>query len=347
MEFTAAQIAEMIHAKLEGDPNQKVNNLAKIDQGFEGALSFLYSADYKEHLNTTLANVVIISNSIQLDTIPSNVTLLWVDDARMAFAGILEAYHNARKQAKMGVHPNAVIAETAKIGEQVYIASNVTIGENTVIGNGTRLYSNVSIGDNVKIGSHCEIYSNATVYDDSEIGNHCTLQSGCVIGSEGFGFQPNAENNYRKIIHIGNVVLEDHVEIGANTCIDRATMGSTLIRKGVKLDNLIQVAHNVEIGENTVVASQTGIAGSVVIGKNCMIGGQVGFAGHQKIADGTKIAAQSGIAGDLENGIYQGSPAIAIRDYKKSYVLFKNLPSISQKLVDIEKTIFEIKNKLS
>ena len=347
MEFSAGQIAELIQGELQGSGSITVNNLSRIDQGVPNTLSFLYNSEFVNHLYTTKAGVIITSRGIDItEDLAEDKAIIWVDDARMAFAQILSVYKQQRQQSKTGVHPTAHIDESATIGENVYIGPYVIVDANSKIGDNTFIYANTTIGENVQIGSDCIIYTNVSIYDDSVIGNDCIIQSGAVIGGDGFGFQPNQENNYTKIVHIGNVILEDHVEIGANTTIDKATLGSTIIRKGVKLDNLIQVGHNVEIGENTVIAAQTGVAGSTVIGKNCMIGGQVGFAGHQKIADGTKFAAKSGISKDVkeENNIFQGAPAMPVGDYQRSYVMFRKLPSMYTELKELKKELAELKS---
>ncbi len=346
MEFSAGQVAELIQGRLEGDAASIVSDLSKIDQGAPETLSFLYSAEYVSHLYTTSASVVIISESIPLEhPVPGHVSLIWVDDARMAFAKILHAYKAAKQQNRQGIHPKATIHHSAEVSEDVFIGANVVIGERVKVGSGCFIHANTTISEDSVIGDNCIIYNNVSIYEECQIGNSCTIQAGAIIGSEGFGFQPNSDNNYHKIPHIGNVILEDHVEIGANTTIDRATMGSTIIRKGVKLDNLIQVGHNVEIGENTVIAAQSGIAGSVTIGKNCMIGGQVGFAGHQHIADGVKIAAQSGIMGSLkeEESIHMGSPSLPIGDFRKSYVYFRKLPAIQAQITELKKELESLK----
>lgn len=347
MEFSAGQVAELIQGRLEGDATAVVSDLSKIDQGAPETLSFLYSPEYVSHLYTTAASVVIISESIPLEyPVPTHVSLIWVEDARMAFAKILQAYKAAKQQSRQGIHPKATIHHSAEVAEDVFIGANVVIGEHVKVGKGCFIHANTTISEDTVIGANCIIYNNVSIYEECVIGNNCTIQAGAIIGSEGFGFQPNSNNNYHKIPHIGNVILEDHVEIGANTTIDRATMGSTIIRKGVKLDNLIQVGHNVEIGENTVIAAQSGIAGSVVIGKNCMIGGQVGFAGHQRIADGVKIAAQSGIMRDLADAdsIHMGSPSMPIGDFRKSYVFFRKLPDIHTQLTELKKELESLKS---
>jgi len=346
MEFTAAQLAGLLEGNLEGNSEVLLNDLAQIEKGKEGSVCFLSDLKYAEFLYTTQASAAIVSTDFKAEKeLPSTLTLIRVEDPRLSVGKILEVYHQY-KNSQTGIHPTAVIEESAQIGENVFIGANVYIGHHTTVGDNCRFKSGVSIGNGVKIGSDCHFHFNVTIEDDSVIGNHCTIQPGAVIGSEGFGFQPNQENNYQKLYHIGNVVLEDHVEIGANTTVDRGTIGSTIIRKGVKLDNLIQVGHNVEIGENTVAAAQTGIAGSTIIGKNCMFGGQVGFAGHQKIADGVKLAAKSGVQGNIveENSIQQGAPAFPVMDYKKSYVYFRKLPKLASDINDLKKEIKNLKS---
>jgi UDP-3-O-[3-hydroxymyristoyl] glucosamine N-acyltransferase len=272
--------------------------------------------------------------------------LIRVENAYEAFASLLRLVDQSRPRKK-GIHPNAIIEKTAKIGSDVYIGPFVYVGENCVIGDGCSLYPHVYIGDNSNLGINCTINPGVSVYHDCILGEGCIIHAGSVIGSDGFGFAPQSDNEYMKIPQLGNVVLEDHVEIGANVTIDRATMGSTIIRKGVKLDNLIQIAHNVEVGENTVMAAQTGISGSTKIGKNCMFGGQVGLAGHLKIANGTKIGAQGGILGDVkeENTAIIGSPAIEVKQFLRSSVIFRKLPEMKSKIDSLEKEVESLKKK--
>lgn len=340
MKFSAKDIAALAGGKVEGNPDATVSQLAKIEEGKPGALSFLSNPAYAQYIYTTAATVVIVNDDfVPEQTLPKELTLVRVKDARQAFAKLLDAYNQFRMN-KVGVEKSAAVSSSAKIGNDVYIGANAVIGDNAVIADKAKIYPNVTIGDNAKVGENTIIYPGVVVYHDCVIGKNCILQSGTIIGGDGFGFQPNSENNYTKVPHIGNVIIEDHVEIGANTTIDRATMGSTIIRRGVKLDNLIQIAHNVEIGENTVIAAQAGIAGSTKIGKNCLIGGQVGIIGHLLIGDGVKIAAQSGIGNNLgDNEIVQGSPAFGIGDYKRSYVMFRKLPELSDKIKELEKKI--------
>lgn len=345
MEFSAAQLAGLLEGDLEGNPEILLNDLTQIEKGKQGSVCFLSDMAYADFLYTTKASAAIVSRDYSPEKeLPSTLTLIRVEDPRLSVGKILEIYHQY-KNSHVEIHPTAIIEESATIGENVFIGANVYVGNNAVVGDNCRFKSGVRIGNDVKIGANCNFHYNVVIEDDSIIGNHCTIQPGAVIGSEGFGFQPNQENNYQKLYHIGNVILEDHVEIGANTTIDRGTIGSTLIKKGVKLDNLIQVGHNVEIGENTVMAAQTGIAGSSIIGKNCMFGGQVGLAGHQKIADGVKLAAKSGVMGDIkvENSIHQGAPSMPIMDYKKSYVYYRKLPNLAADISELKKEIKNLK----
>jgi UDP-3-O-[3-hydroxymyristoyl] glucosamine N-acyltransferase len=342
MEFTASTIAGFLKGEIEGNPEIKVNTIAKIEEGFEGALSFLANPAYEQYIYTTNSSVVLVNKTF----IPSGkikATLIKVDNAYESFASLLRLVEQS-KPRKKGIHPSAVIESSAKIGDDVYIGAHSYIGENCVIGSGCSIYPNVYIGDNSKIGDNCILYAGVKVYHECVIGNKCVIHAGAVIGSDGFGFAPSADE-YSKIPQLGNVILEDNVEIGANTAIDRATMGSTIIRKGVKLDNLIQIGHNVEIGENTVMAAHTGIAGSTKIGKNCMLGGQVGIAGHLKIAAGTKIGAQSGLINNIkeENTAIMGAPAFDFKQYMKSYVIFRKLPDVKTKLDTLEKDLTALK----
>jgi len=346
MQFTARQIAQLLNGSVEGNPDASVNSLSKIEEGKPNTLSFLANPQYANYLYTTDASIVIVGKTFTLEKpVKSGCTLVRVDDPRQSFAVLLETY-NQMKGSKSGIDDKSYIAKTAKVGDKVYIGAFAYIGENVKVGNNVKIYPNTFIGDNAEVGDNTIIYAGVKIYHECKIGQNCMFQSGVVIGGDGFGFQPNSENNYHKIPHIGNVVIEDFVEIGANTTIDRATLGSTIIRKGVKLDNLIQVGHNVEIGENTVIVSQSGVAGSTKIGRDCMIGGQVGIVGHLTIADGVKIAAQSGIGGDIKEkgSIVQGSPAYAIGDYKRSYVMFRKLPDIQKRINELEKSLKELKD---
>lgn len=338
MEFSARQIAELLNGKIDGDPDITVKTVSKIEEGFEGSLSFLANSKYIPHLYTTKASVVLINK----DFIPEKKvqsTLIKVDDAYKAFASLLEIYQQY-KSVKPGIHGSAHIEESALLGKNVFIGAHVYIGENSKIADNSKIYANCTIGNNVSIGNNVKIHAGVHIYDDSIIGDECIIHSGTIIGSDGFGFAPQSSAEFKKVPQIGNVIIEDRSEIGANTTIDRATLGSTIIRKGVKLDNLIQVAHNVEIGENTVIAAQVGISGSTKIGKNCMIGGQVGFAGHLTIGDNVKIGAQAGVNRNIaDNMIVQGSPAIPYKDFFKSSAIFNKLPELYRTLYKLEKKI--------
>jgi len=338
MEFTVKQIAELLKGVVVGDENVSVNRLSKIEEGEPGSLSFLANPKYTHYIYNTEASIVIVDEGFVPEK-AITATLIKVKNAYMAFAELLDFY-NKIKLDKKGISEKAWIAESATLGKDVYIGPFAFIGENVRIGDNVKIYPQVYVGDNVKIGHNTTLFAGVKIYSDIEIGRDCTLHAGVVIGADGFGFAPQEDNNYKKIAQIGNVIIEDNVEIGANTTVDRATLGSTIIRRGVKLDNLIQVAHNVEIGENTVIAAQTGISGSVKIGKNCMVAGQVGFNGHINIGNNVKIAAQSGIPNNVkDDSILFGSPAFDASKYKKAYVHFRNLQKIVDRIDDLEKRI--------
>ena len=338
MDYSARQIAEVIGGTIEGNPEVMVSRLSKIEEGEEGSLTFLANPKYTQYIYTTRASVVIINNDF-LPERPIKATLIRVENAYSSFARLLEFY-NSVKHEKSGVSPAAFISPTAKIGENVYIGEFAFVGDNAVVKKDSKVFPLTYIGDNVEVGERTLIYAGVKIYSDNIIGNDCTIHSGAVIGSDGFGFAPQQDNNYKKVAQTGNVIIEDDVEIGANTTIDRATLGSTIIRRGAKLDNLIQVAHNVEIGENTVIAAQTGISGSTKIGRNCMIAGQVGITGHLVIGDGAKIGAQSGVSTNMkEESIVLGSPAFDISKYRKSYVHFRNLTEMARRLDELEKKL--------
>lgn len=337
MKFTAQQIAELLKGSVEGNPQVEVSGLSKIEEGKPGTLSFLANPKYNAYIYTTKASIVIVNSAFEAEN-PVEATLIRVADAYKSFASLLEIY-NQIVNDKKGIEQPSFIDPSATIGKDVYIGAFAYIGKNSVVGDGVKIYPQCYVGDNVVIKDNTTLFAGCRVYSFCQIGKECNLHAGVIIGADGFGFAPNEQNNYKKVPQIGNVIIEDHVEVGAGTTIDRATLGSTIIRKGVKLDNLIQIAHNVEIGENTVIAAQTGVAGSTKIGKNCMIGGQVGIVGHLSIADGVKIAAQSGIGTSIttEGEIVQGSPAFNISDYKRTYVVFKKLPQLERKINELEK----------
>lgn len=336
MKFTAGQIAGILDGEVFGNPDAEVYKLAKIEEGTEGSLTFLANTKYSNYLYSTNATIVIVNKSYELEN-EVKATLIKVDDAYSSFSKLLE-YYNQIKLMKSGIEQPSVISEGVTYGDDLYLGSFCYIGKNVRIGNNVKIYPNSFIGDNVTIGDNCVFFAGVRVYSESEIGNHVTIHSGTIIGSDGFGFAPQEDGSYSKIPQIGNVVIEDHVEIGSCSTVDRATLGTTYIRKGAKLDNQIQVAHNVEIGENTVIAAQTGIAGSTKIGKNCLIGGQVGIAGHITIGDRVKIQAQSGIGKSLKDGeVVQGSPAFNYGDFAKSFVHFRNLPKIVNEIEELKK----------
>lgn len=339
MEFSAATIAGFLKGEIEGNPETIVNTVAKIEEGHSGALSFLANPKYEHYLYTTESSIVLVNKSF-VPTRSVSATLIKVDNAYDAFASLLRLVDQARPRKK-GIHPTAIIEPTATVGNDVYIGPYAYIGENCKIGDECSIYPHCYIGDNSRLGRNCTLNPGVKIYHDCVLGENCVIHAGTVIGSDGFGFAPQSESEFMKIPQLGNVVVEDNVEIGANVTIDRATMGSTFIRRGVKLDNLIQIGHNVDIGENTVMAAQTGISGSVKVGSNCMFGGQVGVAGHLKIAGGTKIGGQAGISGDIKKGnsILLGYPAFDYRDFLRSTIIFRRLPEIQAKLNDLEKQI--------
>lgn len=342
MKFTAEQIAGILDGEVVGNPNAEVHELSKIEDGKKGSLTFLSNPKYNNFIYSTEATITIVNKTF----IPESelkTTMIKVDDAYLAFSTLLEFYDQA-KGNKSGIEQPSVIAENATYGKNLYLGSFSYIGLNVVLGDNVKIYPNCFIGDNVVIGDNVTIFAGTKIYEQTIIGNNCAIHSGAVIGADGFGFAPNQDGSFKKIPQIGNVILEDDVDIGACTTIDRATMGSTIIRKGVKLDNQIQIGHNVEIGENTVIAAQTGVAGSTKIGKNGMIGGQVGISGHLTIGNNVRIQAQSGVGRNIKDGeVLQGSPTFGYSDYSKSYVHFKNLPKIVAELEELKKQILNQK----
>jgi len=336
MEFTANQIAGILEGSVEGNGEVTVSKLAKIEEGTTGSLTFLANPKYKNFLYTTKASIAIVDNDFVLEN-PIETTLIRVEDAYKAFSKLLE-YYNQVKMNKTGIEQPVFLSESATIGEDIYIGAFSYLGENVKVGDNVKIYPNVYIGDNVVIGNHVTVFAGAKIYSETIIGNNSVIHSGAIIGADGFGFSPDENGEYKKVPQTGNVIIEDNVDIGAGTTIDRATLGSTIIRRGVKLDNQIQIAHNVEIGKNTVIAAQTGIAGSTKIGENCMIGGQVGIVGHITIGNNVRIQAQSGIGRIVhDNEVLQGSPALNYGDYNKSYVHFKNLPKFVERINNLEK----------
>jgi len=339
MDFTIKQIAEITNGVIEGDSEATVSHLSKIEEGGAHSLTFLANPKYTHYIYETTASACIVDHDFIAEH-PVATTLIRVPNAYMAFAQLLEAY-NSMKKNKIGISSLACIAESSKIGDNCYIAEFVSVGENVKIGNNVKIYPHTVLGDDVVVGSDSTLFAGVKIYEDCIVGNQCTIHAGTVIGADGFGFAPQQGDEFKKVAQIGNVIIEDHVEIGANCCIDRATLGSTIIRQGVKLDNLIQVAHNVEIGNNTVIAAQSGVAGSAKLGKNIMIGGQVGVSGHITVADGVKIAAQSGIPNNIDEkeSTVMGSPAFDASLYKRVFIVFRKLPEIYNRLTALEKKI--------
>lgn len=338
MKFTAQQIAGILEGEVIGDAEVEVFKLSKIEEGTPGSLTFLANPKYKPYIYSTDASITIVGRDFESEH-DIRTTLIKVDDAYKAFSKLLE-YYNQIKLNKTGIESPVFVSESAKKGDNIYVGAFTYIGENVVIGNNVKIFPNSYIGDNVSIGDDSIVFAGAKIYSDCVIGKFCVINSGAIIGADGFGFAPNEEGEYNKVPQIGNVILEDYVDIGAGTTIDRATLGSTIIRRGVKLDNQIQIAHNVEIGRNTVIAAQTGIAGSTKIGANCQIGGQVGIVGHISIGDNVRIQAQSGIGRNIkDNEVLQGSPALTYGDYNKSYVYFKNLPKLVKTINELEKKV--------
>lgn len=341
MEFSAEQIAGILEGTVVGDPGVTVTGLSKIEEGQSGTLTFLANMKYEEYIYSTGASIAIVNKEFNPSkSLPKSLTLVKVDDAYSCFAKLLEVY-NQMRQKQPGIEKNATIADSAKIGKEVYIGAGAYIGDDAVIGDNVKIYPNTFIGDNVTVGDNTLIHPNVSVYHDCVIGKNCLIHAGAVIGADGFGFAPDEKGEFQKVPQIGNVILEDNVDIGANSTIDRATLGSTILRKGVKIDNLVQVAHNVEIGNNSAMAAQVGIAGSAKIGKHVMVGGQAGISGHIKVADKTQIVAQSGIPGSVKKSgkTLMGSPGIEIDDFKKSYFGFRKLPYILNKLRELEEKL--------
>ena len=337
MQFSASQIALLINGKVEGDPQATVDSFGKIEEAVDRQLAFLANPKYEEYLYSTGASVIIVNESQELKE-PVNATLIRVPDAYTAFAALLTKYQEIVAQQMVGIQEPSYIAKTARLGENIFVGAFAYLGENVVIGNHVKIYPNAFIGNNVKINDHSIIHPGVKVYHDCVIGRHVTIHAGTVIGSDGFGFAPQSDGSFKKVPQMGNVVVEDNVEIGANATIDRATIGSTLIRAGAKLDNLIQVAHNVEVGNNTVIAAQAGVSGSTKIGNNVMIGGQAGIVGHIQIADGSKINAQSGVSKSIKipNTAVTGSPAFDYTSTLRSQAISRNLPELEKRLKELE-----------
>ncbi len=339
MDFKVTDIAAFLNGEIVGDGDAKVSTVSKIEEGKPGTLAFLANKKYENFIYETKASAVLVNRDFT-PRAEISCTLIKVDDAYQAFASLLDLYVQAKASSKMGIEQPSFIAENATIGEEIYVGAFAYIGKKAKVGNNVKIYPQVHVGENVTIGDDCILYAGAKIYDDCVIGNRCIIHSGAVIGSDGFGFAPQKDGSYKKIHQIGNVILEDDVEVGANTTIDCGTMGSTIIHKGVKFDNLVQVAHNVEIGEHSVFAAHTGIAGSVKIGSNCMFGGQVGVAGHITVGNNVMVGAQSGITGNTKDGEkLLGSPAIDIRNALRAYSLIKDLPEFRKDLIQLKKQV--------
>ncbi len=343
MQFSAQQISALVNGQIEGNPLASVSGLAKIEDANPGDLAFLANLKYEEFLYTTRASIIIIGDSLQLKK-PVNATLVRVKDAYSSFALLMQHYQKMQEKSLVGIQEPVFIHPSASVGKDVFIGAFAYIGENVVVGDGVKLYPHVFIGNQVSIGERSTLHSGVKIYHDCLIGKDVTIHAGSVLGSDGFGFAPQQNGTYNKVPQLGNVVIEDHVEIGANTCIDRATMGSTIIRKGTKLDNLLQIAHNVEVGENSVIAAQTGISGSTKIGKNVMMGGQVGVNGHIAIADGTRIGGQSGVTKSVlsQNTSLDGTPAFDFKDSLRSKSVYKRLPALEKKIKELEQLLSEL-----
>ncbi len=343
MTFTASQIALLVNGRVEGDANMVVNSFGKIEEAKEGQLAFLANLKYEEFLYTTKASVILLSENYLLKH-PIASAIIRVPDAYNAFATLLSKYEEILSQQLTGIQEPSYISTTAKLDNTVYVAAFVYIDENVVVEKNTKIHSSVCLGRNVKVGANTVLHAGVKVYHDCVIGNNVTIHAGTVIGSDGFGFAPQADGTFSKVPQLGNVIIEDNVEIGANTTIDRATIGSTIIHKGAKLDNLIQIAHNVEIGQNTVIAAQAGISGSTKLGKNIMMGGQAGIVGHLTIADGSKINAQSGVSKSIKvpNTAVTGTPAYDYNNSLRSQAISRNLPDLDKRVKELEKLITEL-----
>ena len=340
MQLTAHQVGILLEGTVEGNPGVAINHLSKIEEAQSGSLSFLANTKYEQYVYTSQASVIIVNEDF-IPSQPVSATLIRVRNSYSAFSILLEKYDEIIKSNKNGIEEYSFIHSTAKLGKNVYIGSFAYIGSNVKIGDGSKIYPNTYVADNVIIGKNVTLYAGVKVYFNCEIGDKSIIHSGAIIGADGFGFVPDGLGSYRKVSQIGNVIVEEDVEIGSNTTVDRATMGSTIIRKGVKLDNLIQIAHNVEIGANTVIAAQTGISGSTKIGENCVIGGQVGIVGHITIANGSNIGAKSGVNNSIkeENMSWNGVPLGTYRDSLKTQVVMKRLPELEKRILELEKII--------
>jgi len=345
MNFTAENIASFLNGEVIGDSKIEVSNVTKIEEGEKGTLSFLANPKYENYIYTTQSSIVLVNKTFKPQK-KLNCTLIKVEDAYKAFASLLEMYEQGKQQRFVGVSDMSSIQKNVKLGENIYIGEFAVISNNSKIADNVKIHPQVFIGENVEIGENTIIFPGVRIYDECKIGSDCIIHSGVVIGSDGFGFAPQADGEHQKIPQIGNVIIEDLVEIGANTTIDCATLGSTIIKRGAKIDNLVQIAHNVEVGERSFIAAQTGVSGSTKIGKQCWVGGQVGFAGHLNIADDVKIGAQAGIANNIKTkgAVLQGTPAIGLMDFQKSSIVFKTLPDLRREVYNLKRELSELKN---
>lgn len=342
MEFTALQIAQFLKGRVEGNQDIKVTSLCKIEEGKQGCLAFLSNPKYAKYIYETKASVVIINEDFHLEK-SVEPTLIRVKDAYSSFASILELY-NQYKLQRSGISSLAFVNKEAKLGENVYLGEFAVVEKGAVVGNDTKIYPQVYVGENVKIGNNVTIFAGVKIYSDSVIGDNCIIHSGVVIGADGFGFAPLSDGTFRKIPQVGNVIIEENVEIGANTCVDRSTMGSTIVKKGTKLDNLCQIAHNVKIGQNTVMSALSGVAGSTSIGDNCFIGGQSGFANSLKVGDRVKVGAKTGVLQNVEDdAVVMGNPSFALKDFLRSVTIYKRLPELEQRIRTLEQQLKEKK----
>jgi UDP-3-O-[3-hydroxymyristoyl] glucosamine N-acyltransferase len=347
MEFSAKDIASFLNGEVIGNGDVKVTGVSKIEEGEPGTLTFLANPKYENYLYSTTASIVLVNRDFEPRT-ACNATLIKVDDAYQALASLLDLYVQNKFSSRRGINQPCAIDETAQLGNNPYVGAFASIGRQVKIGDNAKIFPQVYIGDNVTIGDNCLLYAGVRIYDDCVIGNDCIIHAGAVIGSDGFGFAPQADGMYKKIAQIGNVVIEDDVEIGANTTIDCGTMGPTIIRRGAKIDNLVQIAHNCEIGENTVIAGQTGMAGTTKVGKNCKFAGQVGLAGHLTIGDNVQIGAQSGVSKSIrDNEIVLATPAVHYKDAVKSYTIIRNLPKLREEVIQLQKEVRTLKQILS
>jgi len=345
MQFTAAQIAVLVNGKVDGNADIAVASFGKIEEAQQGQLAFLANPKYDDFLYTTKASIIIVNDTQEFKQ-PITATLIKVPDAYSAFATLLDKYQQIQQQQLTGIQQPVYIDATAKIGDNVYIGAFVYVGKNVVVGDGTKIYPSTFIGDNVTIAQHTILHPGVKIYHDCIIGSNVTIHAGSVIGADGFGFAPQADGSFKKVPQIGNVLIEDNVEIGSNTCIDRATIGSTIIKTGAKLDNLLQIAHNVEVGNNTVIAAQTGVSGSTKIGNNVMIGGQAGLAGHLIIGNGAKINAQTGVGKAVKPGTsVTGTPFDEFSKYMRNQAFVRSLPQMEKRLKELEALVKELRKK--